>query len=628
VAADGQDIPDPIRWLIEAGILPAPGQDGAPPDTSTWATADRDSPDSARGVAYVAGKLRGLAERLAAMPPDSGRNDALNYGAYKLGQHAAAGWIDKHEVWHTLLDAGLRSGMSRSEVLKTLHSAMPAGLANPEDPRLPPDRPGFIHSGDNPGDRTRRDGEGRSGQQPPGAAQDRPGDPNGDPEGSLEAPDAPGPPQPPAGFATLPDGFWYSRPELAHIRTAAWSRAQSPDVVLHGVLARIAALRDPNLRVESGIGQPASLNYYALIVGPSGDGKTSGLAVAEELVHCPNRIDDFEGQQPLGTGEGIAEAYMGMETATTLDNRGKEKQVKIRKKVRDRALFYVDEGERLLRLAERTGATSGETLRSAWAGVGIGARNANAETTRIIPAYSYSLGVIVGMQPNWAERVLVDQESGSPQRFVWATSDDPQMPTQRIEWPGDLPWNPDVLMKWVRMDMPEPLKAALYAERLARKRREIIIEPLDAHRPLTLVKLSGLLALLNGRVDVNDEDWSLAEMIWTTSAAVRDQVVTQAQTRIDREAADKQRRLIDLQEEIAGRKAAVPDKLTRIARNVAIKVHEHGIPFPRSEARHLVNSRDRRFFDAAAEIAISRGWLIFSEHGFLPGDSVPGNGGV
>lgn len=131
--------PDPIDWLIEAGIIPA-GQ--AAPDTSAWPTVAK---GSTRGIAYVAGALRGEARRLAAMSPDSGRNDALNNAAWTLGRYAGAGWIDKRQVWDTLLDAGVTSGMPRDEVLRTLHSGMPAGLADPRDPKLPPSSPSTVY---------------------------------------------------------------------------------------------------------------------------------------------------------------------------------------------------------------------------------------------------------------------------------------------------------------------------------------------------------------------------------------------------------------------------------------------------------------------------------------------------
>jgi len=133
----GREVSAPIQWLIDAGIIPGSGD--PPPDMESWPTVPR---GSTRGTAYVAGALRGEAERLAAMPPDSGRNAALNYAAWKLSQYAAAGWIDAGQVRDTLLNAALAAGSPRGEVEKTLRSAMTAGLADPQDPRLPPsDRP-------------------------------------------------------------------------------------------------------------------------------------------------------------------------------------------------------------------------------------------------------------------------------------------------------------------------------------------------------------------------------------------------------------------------------------------------------------------------------------------------------
>ena len=161
-----------------------------------------------------------------------------------------------------------------------------------------------------------------------------------------------------------------------------------------------------------------------MVVGYTGDGKSTGVAVADELVLVPRRVIDFEGTQPIGSGEGIAEAYMGWETITVKDARGRPRSKTVRRQVRNRVLIYVDEGETLLRLQERTGSTSGSVLRLAYMAALIGQRNARQETTRIVHGHTYSLGLIIGIQPHLAAKILADPDAGTPQRFhgpPWTT---------------------------------------------------------------------------------------------------------------------------------------------------------------------------------------------------------------
>ena len=73
---------------------------------------------------------------------------------------------------------------------------------------------------------------------------------------NYEAPEQPEP------TTNLPSAFWIARPSLAHVRQAAHSRHRSADAVLHVVLARVAAMIEP-ARIDTGVGSPASLNYFA-----------------------------------------------------------------------------------------------------------------------------------------------------------------------------------------------------------------------------------------------------------------------------------------------------------------------------------------------------------------------------
>ena len=87
---------------------------------------------------------------------------------------------------------------------------------------------------------------------------------------------------------------------------------------------------------------------------------------------------------------------------------GDPKTEKVRAQVREHVFVYVDEGEALTRMTERSGSTIGPVLRSGWAGQLLGQANAREENTRILPARSYSLGVVMGFQRHTCQGMLAD----------------------------------------------------------------------------------------------------------------------------------------------------------------------------------------------------------------------------
>jgi hypothetical protein len=434
------------------------------------------------------------------------------------------------------------------------------------------------------------------------------------------------PASPTVALAGLPDTFWDARPVLTHIRRAAWARVQCPDVVLYTVLARMAALMHHQIKVDSGISTPASLNLFAALVGYSGDGKTQGVKVGAELMPAPDRkILDFDGQLPLGSGEGLAEAYQGLRE---LPAEGKKKPQKIKTQVRHNALFYVDEGQTFCRLLfDRTGSTTGAALRSAWGGEMIGQRNAQEVTTRIVAEGSYALGVIVAFQPTVVTQLLADGGTGMPQRFIWSVAADPNIPDERVGWPGPLPWNPATIREPVTIEMPATVKEQLYRDALARKRGQQVLAELDGQAPLMMVKLAALLALLDSRTEATEDDWALAQTVWDTSRAVRDALVAMAAQRRTREEDARDDRYVGRAVRQASAVTSAEKAIVRVARAIALRVHEADGGMTNGSAFRAMAGRDRDrgrdFFDAAVEHAAGQGWVHLGEHGLTPGRARP-----
>lgn len=431
---------------------------------------------------------------------------------------------------------------------------------------------------------------------------------------AIAVPDDPTPERP-TPLPTLPDHFWTARPHLQQIRQAAHANTRSCDVAFHTVLARLAAMGCHWMHADTGVGGLASLNYYVAIVGDSGAGKSSGQGTGRNLLPAPAFLP-FADEQPIGTGEGLAEAYMGDVEEERPGKGNRTRTIRVRAQVRNNALFYVDEGETIAKLVERAGTTIGESLRRAWTGQTLGQRNGRSETTRIIERGSYRMGIIIGFQPSTAGPLLADAGAGTPQRFLWCATADPTIPDDAPEWPGPLDVDPRLVAPGSGphvITFAPAIRAEIRAVDLARARGELTVgNPLNSHEGLARVKVAALLAQLDGRLGVAVDDWELAKVVWDTSCAVRDAVVEQvaaAAARTEQERADA---YVAVQERVTVARSSAEAKAVRIAGLIADHVRQAGV-LSRSDARRKLALRDRHLFGEALESAARLGWVVVGE---------------
>ena len=413
----------------------------------------------------------------------------------------------------------------------------------------------------------------------------------------------------------LPDTFWNARPVFQHIRQAAHSQGCSGDTVLYSTLARLSAMISHHIRAVTGIGGRASLNVFAAMVGTSGAGKSISAGCVRDLMHPAD--DDFRDGLPIGSGEGIAETFMGAveEPTGEIHQKGPYKgdpvMAKVRKQVRHNAFFYVDEGQTMAKLGERSGSILGETLRRAAIGEALGQTNASEERTRYIAPGSYSLGLLAGFQPSIATVLLADAHTGTPQRFFWGWADDPTIPDTPPPWPGPIEPHPGRIRpdQPVDIDFPVSIKQMLWRERVARGRGELEVHELDGHANLMKVKLAALFALLDGRMAVSEDDWQLAEIVWTASCAVRDSLVRRA----EREAALAKQQQTDAKVELELRSHVAKKGADLALERVARLVHRHaaqvgGVTY--GGLKKALASRDRAIADKAVALAVARDWVF------------------
>lgn len=303
---------------------------------------------------------------------------------------------------------------------------------------------------------------------------------------------------------------WYDE-SLArrHIRDAAHARRVAPDALLGAVLARTAASIPPNVMLDLPL--RSGLNFFTALIGESGDGKSKANRVACELLPDVCENDEL----PIGSGEGLIDVYMELVDEIT---DGSSKPRRVKRQRHDRAYFYFDEGEILLRHKKRQDTTIEQNLRTAWVGGPIGTTNADSEKRRRLEANSYRLALTMGLQPMYAGQLLVDHEGGTPQRFLYVSAVDAYMPETRLTWRGtlDLPTGYPLLIS------VDPQIIRLIDENTVRhnrgtKRRD----QLDTHADLMTVKMAALIAHLDGVHHVSLDYWNSANLVYDNSRQLR-----------------------------------------------------------------------------------------------------------
>jgi hypothetical protein len=452
----------------------------------------------------------------------------------------------------------------------------------------------------------------------------------------------------------LPEEFWGTRELFKAIRQAAWATQTHPDAVLACVLARAAGAAGHEITFDSGK-STGTLSLFACLLSKSGIGKSDAVKAAKRLMRMPAHLcgpdgavnqDIFRDGPSISTGEGLAEVYMGTVEQEALNPDGSVKyeikgrgrsavpepvMVKVRKAIRHRAFFYVDEGEALTKLMhERSGATLGPHLRTAWSGGTLSQANASEDRYRFVPAESYTMGVIIGYQPATAVAMLSDVGPGTPQRFLWLGAQDTEMPDpdeEDFEFPASIVLPPDDLRTGV-IQFPAELRKWFRRQIYGKHRGTLEYDPMDSHEPLMRAKVSALLCWLDGRMLVDRDDWILAGMIWSVSCAIRDRLIRYRDTLAERTAEEQRTARLAEATELEVMRVTITTDVERVARRIwknAKKADDEFSPVKRYRMREGFG-RDKKYFDVALAHAVSLGWVVCDEsvdECVVPGTSRP-----
>ncbi|TSD99963.1 hypothetical protein FOS14_09015 [Skermania sp. ID1734] len=400
--------------------------------------------------------------------------------------------------------------------------------------------------------------------------------------------------------------FWQSRDVLRHIRSFARARYVSPDAVLAAALCRVIAAVEPTVVLPPTVGSKASLNFFAALVGRSGQGKDAAAAVAADCLE----IRDYRGKmveiltrQP-GSGEGLAATFKARHASSASADDEPEGEV-IRT---TRAHLVVPEVGTLEAIAGRQGSTLVGELLKAYMGQSIGFDNAKASTTTSVEAHSYRLCLTVGVQPENAGFFLSRGKDGLPQRLFWASTIDPTAPEDCTDAPAPMTVR---LPKFAPADafyvlrIPDDAAAEIRACRHRIRIGDADVDPLDGHANLTRLKIAVGMMLLEGRTVVSDEDWRLAGVLLDRSSRVREHlqsVLADKRRKANRarghEAAER--------EEIVAERRDQADR-RRVADAIMRKLNRSDGWVSRTELRQTLKGDLRSLFDSVADALVDDG---------------------
>lgn len=427
--------------------------------------------------------------------------------------------------------------------------------------------------------------------------------------------------------------FWVSSEHLQWLRQHAQARCVSPTAMLGAALARVVSAIPPNVVLPPTVGSYASLNQSFALVGESGRTKSTSIAAMRDwLTVAPNYLP----RKP-GTTEGLRKCYAKQQTVDILDPSGQPTGKKRLEQIGSQwsVLAIVPEVDSLIAAKKRSASLMSE-LRSAWSGEDLAEDFADESKTIILRGNRYRFAMILGVQPGRARPLFDEADGGTPQRFIWLPTIDPDMPDVAPDlpaklslprWPGMYQQNavvdPDTALnkelaneadqdEFSVLDIPLSVQTQIRETIREINRGNAAVNPLDGHRNLVRLKLAAALMAMDFRYDaVTVDDWERAGAVMALSDATRQSVQELHKSEAVRE--NVQRGKMD------GIRAAVAEDIkhsrdvTRVAGQIVKKLRNNDDTMPRSDLRKMFASRDRPYFDDAEQSLIETGQIKKSE---------------
>ena len=351
------------------------------------------------------------------------------------------------------------------------------------------------------------------------------------------------------------DSFYTSRPWLEYAYRYAKALRISPHGLVGAILARVSALTPPNVVAQLTENDlPMTLNINVALVAPTGSGKGRVMAQSRHLVPaspmCP-----LEEIKPK-TGESIPAKFVAKVPA--VDGDGKQIKGEYADKVlTDRCLLYMPEIVSLRAAMNRQGSVILPVLLESFSNEPIGDDTKGKQFQTKLPSYGYRLAAVVGVQPTNAGVLFDEAQTGLAGRFIYVAATDADAPEKRPQLPaGAFPFDatcipsgngleslqalidnkglenmpdngPDAREGYPLTTITFPEVAARYADDAQRLSVSGKATSLDAHRVELVARVAALLAVMDYRLEVSEDDWRIALRFMDMSDVIRMECMSQ-----------------------------------------------------------------------------------------------------
>lgn len=343
-----------------------------------------------------------------------------------------------------------------------------------------------------------------------------------------------------------PDRFWESTPVLMQIRDCARAFHKSPEALLMNTCSILASYAPPSVRVSSVDGMdPVSLNHGLVNIAGSGMGKSSVVSMAMKTAGVPEQVFGEDGQPDLSlingvaSGEGILGAFGYFEK--------KDDEPLRYQPLASRVRVSLDEIQAMLAILSRPNSILGACLSSMLQGQSYETPTSEVGKMRRVKAGEYRFVFTANAQPTRLMTLLETKDQGLAQRFFYVNAysepgaDEPaarfgdasdmeeeerqavmerrlqQLAGRRIselKGPGG-----ESMANWVQ-GLPDhviELPTAGHVDMihlLEEYSRDGVQDELNSHKPLQVLALYGMLALLHGSVHASDLLWRNTVDLW------------------------------------------------------------------------------------------------------------------
>jgi len=424
-------------------------------------------------------------------------------------------------------------------------------------------------------------------------------------------------PAPDAGW--LPDDFWDARPWLSAIREAAHGNGKCPEALLGAVLSTYSVRIPSSIRVPPIIhGVSSPLNLFVALAGPSGSGKSSTMAMSQQLCDAYD-TDGYRYGINLRSGEGLV-------TAAIVPQATKRGEPPPPPRYRYGIQVEFDEGKSLAAQNDRSGSTMVPYLTTTWSGQrGKRVGGTKAAGDESYPADMVRVSLVLGIQFGVAGSLFTGDLAslGFPGRFLYFGMDHPgpklvageqhqvvplMLPTY---WPGDearaigeMAFPLDVQQQIIDWDYVASTEG---------------VPAIDGHSMLLRARVACVLALMDSNAQVEPIHWELAGEITKHSLATRERVLAGIKAVSTQKARDAG--YADMQRESAHHHAWVEDRARALAEAVRLS------PLTARQVKDKFNRDKRQFLSEVVGYALQRNWVVYGAEGqaklLLPGESRP-----